>query len=230
MLRNVNLNEVSDGRLYDSNDMVKAECGDCIGCHKCCTGMGSSIVLDPLDIARLTKGLGKTFEQLLTDSVELNVVDGVILPNIKMQEGKDACIFLDENGRCSIHKDRPGICRIFPLGRFYEENGFKYFLQVHECERAGKTKVKISKWIDTPNQKQYEKYINDWHNFQKFMQGLVVAKASELNDDEKLHEYSRTINMTMLNVMFMSLYREEEDFYSQFYSRLEKLTEILKLQ
>ena len=32
MKRNVDLNEISDGRLYSANDMVKVECGDCAGC------------------------------------------------------------------------------------------------------------------------------------------------------------------------------------------------------
>ena len=49
MKRQVTMEEISDGKLYTSNDLVKADCGDCEGCHACCTGMGSSIVLDPLD-------------------------------------------------------------------------------------------------------------------------------------------------------------------------------------
>ena len=50
MKRNVDLNEISDGRLYSANDMVKVECGDCAGCSACCQNMGTSVVLDPMDI------------------------------------------------------------------------------------------------------------------------------------------------------------------------------------
>ena len=32
MKRNVELSEISDGRLYTANDMVKADCFDCQGC------------------------------------------------------------------------------------------------------------------------------------------------------------------------------------------------------
>ena len=32
-----------------------------------------------------------------------------------MAEDSESCTFLDENGRCSIHPFRPGICRLFPL-------------------------------------------------------------------------------------------------------------------
>ena len=58
MKRNVSLEEISDGRLYDENDMVKVGCSDCKGCSSCCRGMGESIILDPLDIWQLSCGLG----------------------------------------------------------------------------------------------------------------------------------------------------------------------------
>ena len=52
MRREVTLEEISDGRLYEANDMVKTDCQDCKGCFDCCTGMGDSVVLDPLDVWR----------------------------------------------------------------------------------------------------------------------------------------------------------------------------------
>ena len=83
MKRNVSLAEISDGHLYKANDMVKADCGGCNGCSRCCHGMGNSIILDPYDVYRMTTGMGKSMQELLAASVELNVVDGVILPNLK---------------------------------------------------------------------------------------------------------------------------------------------------
>ena len=65
MKRNIDMSEVSDGKLYTSRDMVRLGCEDCKGCSACCHGMGDSIVLDPYDICQLTKELGCTFEQLL---------------------------------------------------------------------------------------------------------------------------------------------------------------------
>ena len=59
MKRNVDLKEISDGRLYSSGDMVRADCRDCEGCSECCRGMGSSIILDPMDVWRLQKGIKK---------------------------------------------------------------------------------------------------------------------------------------------------------------------------
>ena len=36
MKRMIDLKDVSDGRLYSSGDMVKADCRDCAGCSDCC--------------------------------------------------------------------------------------------------------------------------------------------------------------------------------------------------
>lgn len=118
MERNIDLNEISDGRLYGSNDMVKADCGSCEGCSACCRGMGSSVVLDPFDVYRLTTGLQTTFQSLLSRALELNAVDGIILPNLKMAGEEEVCPFLNEKGRCIIHPLRPGFCRLFPLAVF----------------------------------------------------------------------------------------------------------------
>ena len=79
----------------------------------------------------------------MTKGVELNLADGVILPNLAMRGEKEACAFLNDSGRCTIHGARPDICRLFPLGRIYEEKGFRYFLQVYECEKKDRLKEEI---------------------------------------------------------------------------------------
>ena len=71
---NKNLEEISDGKRYGLNDMVRAACNDCAGCSSCCEDMGESIILDPLDIYELTKNLNTTFENLLKEQIELHVV------------------------------------------------------------------------------------------------------------------------------------------------------------
>ena len=41
MIRNCSLEDISDGKLYTENDMVKADTNNCAGCKSvCCHGMG----------------------------------------------------------------------------------------------------------------------------------------------------------------------------------------------
>lgn len=228
MKRQVSLEEISDGRLYSRTDMVRAGCQDCRGCSACCSGMGNSVILDPMDIYRLTTGLGLTFETLMTDKIELNVVDGIILPNLKMSSGTETCAFLNAQGRCSIHPLRPGICRLFPLGRYYgsgegeqKEQTFHYFLQVHECPMPNKTKVKVEKWVDTPDLRRYEKFICDWHYFLED----VEQRISREQDDETV----KNINLFILKLFYIMPYSGDADFYAQFEQRFTQAKEVLDL-
>lgn len=216
MKRNIDLTEISDGRLYTAGDMVKADCHDCKGCSSCCRGMGDSILLDPMDIWRLGKGLGFTFDEMLDQYVELHMVDGMILPNLKMKEGSDACSFLNGEGRCTIHPFRPGICRLFPLGRVFEDGRFKYFLQIYECEKKDRTKVKVKKWIGVENFNTYEKYSNDWH-------GFVVKCTDALSTLEE--NQRRTLTLYVLRAFFQTPY-QSEDFYGEFYERFHGVKEM----
>lgn len=223
MEREINLQEISDGKTYGANDMVKAGCNDCAGCSLCCREMGKSIILDPCDIFLLEKGCGLSFEELLAEKLELNVVDFIIQPNLKMQGEEEACGFLNEEGRCGIHPYRPGFCRMFPLGRIYEGESFRYFLQVHECPYPGKTKVKLKKWIGLPEISRYERYVRDWHFFLKDMQKIIR--------DTENDEITRNLNRYLLNQFYVKAYDtgksdgEEADFYRQFYARLDEAKE-----
>ena len=222
MLRNVSLEEISDGRLYGLNDMAKLGCNDCSGCSSCCRGMGNTIVLDPYDVWRLTGGLGVSLQQLLAGHLELNVVDGIILPNLKLAGDSEQCTFLNEAGRCSIHPYRPGICRLFPLGRYYEEDGFRYILQVHECEKQNRSKVKIRKWMDTPDMERYDAYIADWHAFlsklrAKLEKETLAGASSDAADEEaSSQDLAKSISMYVLQQFYLLLYDTSRDFYSQY--------------
>ena len=65
MKRNVDLNEITDGRFYGLNDLVRAGCQNCTGCSKCCHEMVDTILLDPLDVFRLNRALRTSFDELL---------------------------------------------------------------------------------------------------------------------------------------------------------------------
>lgn len=218
MEREIDLQEISDGKLYGANDMVKTGCNDCAGCSACCQGMGNSIILDPYDIFQLEKGLGYSFERLLGENLELNVVDYIIQPNLKMEGREERCVFLNKEGRCGIHSFRPGFCRMFPLGRIYEGKSFRYFLQIHECPCPNKTKVKLKKWLDIPELGKYEEYVRNWHFFLKEIQKII--KETE-ND-----KITRNLNSYLLNQFYVKGYEtsgadgKEADFYGQFYGRL----------
>ncbi len=233
MIRECTLEDISDGRIYELNDMVKADTGNCKGCNKCCTGMGNSIVLDPYDIWLLKNALQKSFQELINEGrIELNMADGLILPNLAMGD-KDRCTFLNEEGRCSIHKNRPGICRLFPLGRVYDGESFKYFLQKGECVRENRAKVKVKKWIDVNCIEENQQFIKEWHYFIRKI-GDKVIELKRAGKGENVND----IAMFVLNSFYISDINVEEietenrksdnEVYQSLIQRIEKANKIIE--
>ncbi len=210
MKRRMSLSDISNLRLYDENDMVKADCMGCQGCFSCCQGMGESVILDPFDVYRLTVGLQRPMQELLASALELNVVDGVVLPNLRMSGVEERCVFLNGEGRCSIYSLRPGICRIFPLGRYYENGSFRYFLQTGECTHS-RSKVKVGKWIDTPDYRCNREFVTGWH--------YLVNQAEILLRENGEEDFCRNLNLFLLNTFYMAPYDPKRDFYEQFEER-----------
>lgn len=230
-------------RRYASSDMAKIGCNGCAGCWSCCEGMGDSVVLDPLDVHRLSAGLSMDFGALAQRYLELGVVDGIILPHLRMTGARERCGFLDPQGRCSIHAFRPGVCRLFPLGRLYEDGGFCYFLQHEECRARVKTKVKISKWLDTPELARYEKFVLDWHSLTEEIRGRLEAETGRDGNAEDRAgasengradaapdgQLARDMNVYLLETFYGKPYVEPAGFYDQFEERRIQMRKLLKV-
>ena len=202
-----------DTKLFDLNDMVRAGCNDCKGCSDCCRGMGQSILLDPYDIWQLEPHLGETFAGLMQEKIELHMEERLILPNLKMQGEAECCGFLNQEGRCGIHAFRPGLCRLFPLGRNYEGQKLQYFLLEDVCPKD-RTKVKVKKWLDIPDSRSYTDFLVKWHDLRKNLQKEIAEK------EESEPDMIKNRNMELLHIFYEKQYMPE-DFFGQFEERLQ---------
>ena len=200
------LNEISDGKLYDIEDMVKADTCGCNGCSDCCKDVGDLVVLTPFDIYEMTTYLNTDFDKLLGDKILLRENNKITLPYLKMQDENKNCSFLDKNGRCTIHLKRPNICRLFPLGRAYQDNDFKYFLQVDNCPKDELKDVKVSQWINIENYNENKKFILEWY---KFIKALTFRLKFVRDEKEIAH-----INEILLDNFYRV--KIDNDFYKFF--------------
>lgn len=92
----------------------------CHGCNRCCYGM--RIQVNPYELARLAGNLGTT----TTDVIARFTVDG----GVALARRPDtACVFLGASG-CTVHKDRPLACRLYPLARIVQTDGSETFVEV----------------------------------------------------------------------------------------------------
>ena len=170
MIREIDEKLISPDKLMSSSDMAKLGCSGCSGCSDCCRDRASVITLDPRDISMLKECLNFSFEGLMEAGIiTLSAVDGVVLPGLAAAKdpvtGEDVCVLLGDDGRCTIHQYRPGICRMFPLARLWHEDGsFSYFLQEGECLNSTGVKIRISKWLGYPDIRDYETSVRIYHD------------------------------------------------------------------
>jgi uncharacterized protein len=83
-----------------------------------------------------------------TSSFRDTFLDGQFL---KHKNLSGACIFLDESG-CSVHKDRPLVCRLYPLGRIRFEDGEELFPELlphPECKGKYGESSTVEKYLET---------------------------------------------------------------------------------
>ena len=229
MIRDVDIRDISDGRFYRANDMVRADTGGCSGCSRCCYGMKDTILADPLDVMRLEKVTGKTFDMLLDGFLNLRMADGLILPCLAMTgeaadgtplpEEEQHCVFLNtESGRCSVHAARTGFCRLYPLGRQYHDGGFSYFVLPASCPGKTRSKARISAYLGVPDLPMYEEYLLSWHDFlARLREKLERTEAAGFKD----------VCMAVLRLFYFLPYEPERDFYLQYRRRLKKAERLL---
>lgn len=211
------LDEISDGKLYDIKDIVKADTCGCDGCSDCCIDVGDLVVLTPFDIYEMVSFLDIKFDELLNDKIDLRQENKILLPYLKMQDNTKKCSFLNEENRCMIHSKRPNICRLFPLGRVYQDNDFKYFLQVGNCPKNDLKDVKVNDWIGIDNYDENKKFILEWHKFIK----ALTFRLKFVRDEKEIEEIN--------NILLDNFYRIKikGNFYEEFNKTLPKVKSIL---
>lgn len=223
------INPHSDGRFYTEKDMARTFCNDCRGCHACCSNMGDSIRLDPYDIWQLAIEGRLTFSEMMEEGkIAFTVENGMLLPYLAMRdrlhltpEGgekqEQVCSFLDEKGRCSVHSFRPGICRLFPMGRDFTSGELSYILLDKLCP-APKSKIKVEKWLDIANPEAYRKFVIAWHDFRRKMQEMLCLASQE---------EQKQLNMYLINMFYACDYLTQTE--ASFYQTVEeKMTKVYR--
>jgi Fe-S-cluster containining protein len=92
----------------------------CSQCLLCCRH--KKIQVNPYEVARLAANRGLS----TTEFIERYTHDSGTILN---WEEDGACVFLDSKG-CSVHPDRPLVCRLYPLGRHVLSSGEESFSEI----------------------------------------------------------------------------------------------------
>jgi uncharacterized protein len=134
------------------------------GCKFCC--QENDIALYPFDVMEMCNHLNisstdfhKKYTTFKFDN-ESNILRCYLITT-------PYCIFFDNKEACTIYDYRPIRCKLFPLARMFNEDGFiQYYLPRDKCIGFdSKQKHTIQSWLDNCGIKDYEKLIIDWNSF-----------------------------------------------------------------
>src|SRR5262245_22789218 len=92
----------------------------CRRCSRCCSD--KQIQINPYEVARLARAKGQSTSEFRAAWTE----DG---QGTVLREKEDGtCVFLGPRG-CEVHRDRPLVCRLYPLGRIVRSDGSEHFIR-----------------------------------------------------------------------------------------------------
>lgn len=154
----------------------------CHGCGRCCHY--KRIQVNPYEILRLARHHSVTAGEFIRNYLEN---DGPYLRN-----GDDgACIFLDGKG-CSVHADRPLVCRLYPLGRRLDANGEESFLESKPHPQSEGVYGRGGTIMQFLEQQGALPYMEVTDRYQALFYRLFDALQQKLKDDPELSQSTRT--------------------------------------
>lgn len=158
----------------------------CHACNKCCHGKG--IQVNPYETMRLSSHLGITTTKFRNKYLNRQF--------LKHKQHSDACIFLGEKG-CTVHKDRPLVCRLYPLGRLQMVDGEEVFIELTPYPGSlGEygTMSTVDSYLKTQKVKPY---LDAGQAYMKLIQKMAKASLSESSTISKKQENNNIL--TKLN-------------------------------
>jgi len=176
-------------------------------CHRglecftaCCAKL--RLILTPYDILRLKNNQGipsDRFLDLYTDTV---FDEGRIFPLVRLKMALDEggkCPFLRPEG-CSVYEDRPGACRLYPVGRASAHVGGtagvreKFFLvREPHCKGFYENRIwTLDEWTSHEGLSRYESLNDRWL--------AIVTCRDSLGTAEQAEKKSRMFFMASYNL------------------------------
>lgn len=159
---------------------------------RCCAAL--NLQLTPYDILRMKNRLGITSDDFLDQYGETVFEGHSRFPMVRLrmqEEARKRCPFVTSSG-CSIYEDRPGSCRLYPLGRAAmkvqaRDTREKYFLvQESHCRGFEENREwTVDEWMKGEGMSDYNEMNDLW------LEVLSLSKSlgAEVNLQRKMQMF-----------------------------------------
>ena len=189
---------------------------------RCCAAL--NLVLTPYDIIRLKQHLKVSSDEFLDKYTETRFSKHHRFPltNLKMNRDEGAkCPFVTSDG-CSVYPDRPGACRIYPLGRaaskarVRRESQQEFFIVEEEhCLGFQETrKWSVQEWLDSEGVDEYNAMNDLWSG--------ILTSAKDLGQTKDVQKKMQMFSMASYNLDRFRKFVFESRFFQLFEVEEEK--------
>ena len=207
----------------------------CDMCGKCCINR-EDILLNAKDVFNIAKGLGVKPADVINQYCDMYIGGDSRFPIVRLQPNGSIkrCPFL-KNHQCSIHKVKPTVCALFPLGRVvaYEMKPGKpdnikpgevnYIFQNPGCGDDSETHT-VKDWLGDFDIPFEDAFFKSWQShlaeFSRFVRWY-----------EKKNKKAEKILEKIWEIMFITIYLNydtDKDFMSQYTDNMEALKGMLE--
>lgn len=171
---------------------------ECEMCGKCCRNRKKPILITGADIFRIAKSLGKQMMDIVANHTKMYIGETSHLPVLVLRERLDGSCSLLRNGHCIVHQNKPAVCALFPLGRYYssEDERFHYFVNPVSCQpnREDGRLWTLQEWLDEFRIEESESLTQAWN---RLIVGLATV-TSKMKRDK--------ISGRILDLLILSMY------------------------
>lgn len=204
----------------------------CTQCGKCCINR-HDIILSPSDIFKMAKELKLSNSKFIRKYCSMHIGDHSRMPIIMLKPvGKDDRCPLLKNNKCSVHKVKPAVCGMYPLGRYIafpkgdfgtkslEGSEVKYLLQPLDCGDDSETHT-VREWLSGFDIALEDTSFIQWNE----AISQISTRIKELEEEQDM--------LTMMGVWFITrvtmyeMYQHDKDFLPQLESNFLNLKGLL---
>ena len=184
----------------------------CLQCGSCCRNR-EDILLNPYDLHRISEELHMPPVDVVKNYCITYVGESSRIPCVllKPKGDKKVCPLLKKS-RCSVHKNKPTVCALFPLGRGISLDKDKldrttqreriiYFMQNTGCG-ARDEEHRVEEWLEEFNLQESESWFLEWSK-------TIAEIATRIIDLEK--RVSEKLMAVLFHTVFVKLYLDYPD-------------------
>ena len=189
----------------------------CKECGNCCRNRKEPVLLTGVDVFRIAKALQIEPAEVLKKHTKSYIGDYSKLPCVILRERDDGSCSLLRKGLCTVHRLKPIVCALHPVGRMYHllEKRFIYFMQKVSCGSREQTHT-LKEWLDFFGIRETEETQEIYSNILKVFSEKIYA----LKNKDKIEFFQKLF----LQVLYID-YKIDEDYKPQLLKNIKLLQE-----